>query len=117
MNDRGKFRQLPKYPRSRRPARATRGGGGGGKGLPEGTRPANAPGRRAGQRAPSALDRARRTAQKEKDAKFTALLHHVEVDRLRAAYFAFRWTGAPSVDGVTHEYEQDLEKNPWDLHR
>ena len=34
----------------------------------------------------SDLDRVRRAARKDKDARFTALLHHVDVDRLRAAY-------------------------------
>src|SRR6266542_3326620 len=35
-------------------------------------------------RASSALDRVRRVAGKDRDARFTALLHHVSVDRLRA---------------------------------
>jgi RNA-directed DNA polymerase len=53
-----------------------------------------------------------------RDAKFTALLHHVDVDRLRAAYFALRPKAAPGVDGVTwHEYGVDLEENLRDLHR
>ena len=46
------------------------------------------PGRRAGLDAPSALDRVRYRAQQEKGTQFTALLHHVSVDRLRAAYRA-----------------------------
>ncbi|MGI8505401.1 MAG: group II intron reverse transcriptase/maturase [Solirubrobacteraceae bacterium] len=60
----------------------------------------------------------RQVAQKDKDAKFTALLHHVDVDRLRAAYFALRPKAAPGVDGVSwHEYGSDLEGNLQDLHR
>ena len=47
----------------------------------------------AGQGAPSELDRVRRMAQKDKDARFTALLHHVDVDRLRAAYWALEPEG------------------------
>jgi hypothetical protein len=43
------------------------------------------PGHGAGQGAPSKLDRVRRVAAMDKDARFTALLHHVDVDRLRAA--------------------------------
>jgi RNA-directed DNA polymerase len=75
------------------------------------------PGRRAGQGAPSALDRVRRVAQMDKDARFTTLLHHVDVDRLRLAYFALRPKAAPGVDGVTwHEYGQDLEDNLRSLH-
>jgi RNA-directed DNA polymerase len=35
--------------------------------------------------ASSALERVRRVARKDRDARFTALLHHVDVDRLRAA--------------------------------
>ena len=59
----------------------------------------------------------RRVARKDKDVRFTALLHHVDVDRLRAAYFALRPKAAPGVDGVTwHDYGQDLEANLTDLH-
>ncbi len=36
-------------------------------------------------RASRALVRVRRVAVKDRDARFTALLHHVDVDRLRAA--------------------------------
>ena len=42
----------------------------------------------AGYSAPSGLGRVRRVAATDKEARFTALLHHVDVDRLRAAYFA-----------------------------
>ena len=90
----------------------------------EGRRPAKGnaagetrPGLRAGQGAPSELDRVRRMAQKDKDARFTALLHHVNVDRLRAAYRALEPKAAPGVDGVTWEdYGEDLEVNLRDLH-
>src|SRR3954454_12044785 len=65
----------------------------------------------------SDLDRVRRAAQKDKDARFTALLHHVDVDRLRAAYWAIRPKAAPGVDGVTWgDYGADLEANLRDLH-
>ena len=54
----------------------------------------------------------RRVAATDKDARFTALLHHVDVDRLRAAYWALRPKAAPGVDGVTWgEYGLDLEGN------
>jgi RNA-directed DNA polymerase len=76
------------------------------------------PGPRAGQGVPSALDRVRRVAQTNREARFTALLHHVDVDRLRAAYWALRPQAAPGVDGVTwRAYGQDLEGNLQDLHR
>jgi hypothetical protein len=90
----------------------------------EGRRPAKGnatgktrPGLRAGHGAPSELGRVRRVAQTDKDARFTALLHHVDVDRLRLAFFALRPKAAPGVDGVTwHEYGQNLEGNLQDLH-
>lgn len=90
----------------------------------EGRRPAegNATGKTraghsAGQRALSALDRVRRVARQDRDARFTALLHHVSVDRLRAAYRALRPAAAAGVDGVTWDaYGQDLEDNLHDLH-
>ena len=70
------------------------------------------PGHSAGSGAPSALDRVREVARRDKEARFTALLHHVDVDRLRAAYWAIRPQAAPGVDGVTWaEYGQDLEAN------
>jgi group II intron reverse transcriptase/maturase len=56
-------------------------------------------------------------AQKDKDARFTALLHHVDIDRLRSAYWALQPKAAPGVDGVTwRDYGQDLEANLRDLH-
>ena len=75
------------------------------------------PGRRAGQGAPSELGRVRRIAQTDKDARFTALLHHVTVDRLREAYRALEPKAAPGVDGVTWwDYGFALEENLRDLH-
>jgi group II intron reverse transcriptase/maturase len=54
----------------------------------------------------------------DRQARFTALLHHVDVDRLRAAYRAIRPQAAPGVDGVTWTaYGQDLEGNLRDLHQ
>ena len=71
----------------------------------------------AGQSALSGLGRVRRVAATDKEARFTALLHHVDVDRLRAAYWALEPKAAPGVDGVTWEdYGQDLEENLRDLH-
>jgi RNA-directed DNA polymerase len=71
----------------------------------------------AGESALSALDRVRRVAATDKEARFTALLHHVDVDRLRAAYWALEPKAAPGVDGVTWEdYGEDLEANLRDLH-
>jgi RNA-directed DNA polymerase len=76
------------------------------------------PGRSAGHGAPSGLERVREVARRDKEARFTALLHHVTIERLRAAYRAIRPQAAPGVDGVTWEaYGQDLETNLQDLHR
>lgn len=67
--------------------------------------------------ASSALDRVRQFAVMDRDARFTALLHHVDVDRLRGAYRALSPKAAAGVDGVTWEsYGQDLEANLRDLH-
>lgn len=75
------------------------------------------PGHRAGSGAPSALARVRRVAQQDTDARFTALLHHLTVDRLREAYRAISPTAAPGVEGVSWEaYGQELEANLRDLH-
>jgi group II intron reverse transcriptase/maturase len=65
----------------------------------------------------SGLDRVRHVARNDKDVRFTALLHHVTVERLEAAYRAIRPGAAPGVDGVTwRDYGQDLEANLRDLH-
>jgi RNA-directed DNA polymerase len=70
------------------------------------------PGHRAGQDAPSALDRVRQVARRDKEARFTALLHHVDLDRLRKAYGAISPNAAPGMDGMTWEaYGQELETN------
>jgi group II intron reverse transcriptase/maturase len=70
------------------------------------------PGRSAGQDVPNGLDRVREAAQKDKEARFTALLHHVDLDRLRSAYWAINPKAATGVDGVTWgAYGVDLEEN------
>src|SRR6266536_2833552 len=75
------------------------------------------PGHSAGTDASSALDRVRQVARRDKEARFTALLHHVSLGRLRAAYGAIRPQAAPGVDGVTWaEYGQVLEAHLQDLH-
>ena len=75
------------------------------------------PGHRAGTGASSALDRVREAARGDKGTRFTALLHHVDLARLRKAYWAIRREAAPGVDGVTWTgYGQDLETNLQDLH-
>jgi group II intron reverse transcriptase/maturase len=74
-------------------------------------------GLRAGQGVSNALDRVRKVAGQDKGARFTALLHHVDVPRLRKAYWAIRPEAAPGIDGVTWAgYGQDLEENLQGLH-
>ena len=68
--------------------------------------------------ASSALERVRRVARKDKGARFTALLHHVDLSRLWAAYAAISPKAAPGVDQVTWAaYGQDLRANLEDLLR
>ena len=60
----------------------------------------------------------REVARKDKEVRFTALLHHLTVDRLREAYRAINPKAATGVDLVTWgRYGQDLEQNLQDLHR
>jgi RNA-directed DNA polymerase len=74
-------------------------------------------GHSAGTDASNVLDRVREVARRDKEARFTALLHHVTLDRLREAYGAISPKAAPGVDGVTWTgYGQDLEANLRDLH-
>lgn len=75
------------------------------------------PGHSAGPGVPSGLERVREVARRDKDARFTALLHHVTLERLHAAYRAIRPQAAAGTDGVTWaSYGQDLEANLSDLH-
>src|SRR5215218_2468482 len=85
-----------------------------GRGLGKGNAASKThPGHRAGVSAPSALDRVRRVAGQDKDVRFTALLHHVDVDRLRAAYGALNPKAATGVDGVTwYEYGAGPRREP-----
>lgn len=69
------------------------------------------------QSVPSALDRVRQLAARNKKERFSALLHHVTVERLRNAFLAISRNAAPGTDGVRWEhYEPDLERNLEDLH-
>lgn len=75
-------------------------------------------GRSAGKHTYSALDGVRRIAATDKDAKFTALMHHINIDRLKAAYKAINPKAATGVDEVTWtDYGENLEENLQDLHR
>lgn len=89
-----------------------------GRGLAKGNSgEQNAPRTQRRSSAPSALDRVRQAARKERKARFTALLHHIyDLNTLRAAYFALKKEAAPGADGETwRHYGQALEENLQDL--
>ena len=89
-----------------------------GRGLTEGnTSQQNAPRTQCRTSAPSALERVREVAKRDRKAKFTALLHHVTIDRLRDAYLALSRKAAAGVDGMTwQQYGVRLEDNLRELH-
>jgi len=59
----------------------------------------------------------REVARRDKDARFTALLRHVSLERLVMAYRDLSPKASPGVDGVTWaDYGQDLVANLRDLH-
>ena len=65
-----------------------------------------------------AQDRLRKAVNRNRTDKLTALLHHVTVDMLRAAYFSLKRRAAPGVDAVTWDaYAEDLEARLQDLDR
>jgi RNA-directed DNA polymerase len=64
-----------------------------------------------------ALDRIRLAARQRKKERFTTLLHHVNVDLLRAAFFEIKKDAAPGVDGQTwKDYAATLQPRLEDLH-
>jgi RNA-directed DNA polymerase len=67
--------------------------------------------------APSALERVRQAAEKDRKLRFTSLLHHIyNLETLRMAYFALKKEAAPGVDGETwRHYSEELGKNLQDL--
>jgi len=66
----------------------------------------------------SALDRVREVARRNRKMRFTALLHHVSIERLTNAYGQLRKRAAVGIDGVTwSEYGLKLEENIRELHR
>ena len=59
----------------------------------------------------------RERARKNKQERFTALLHHVTPNLLRESFYALKRKAAPGVDGVTwQEYAIGLEDRLKDLH-
>ena len=72
----------------------------------------------SGERVSQGRSGVREAAQRRKQERFTALLHHVTVDLLRDSFYALKRRASPGVDGVTwQEYETGLEDRLIDLHR
>src|ERR1700751_2478937 len=73
--------------------------------------------RRAQNRASvsQALNRIRQGASQRTKEKFTALVHHVSLEYLEAAFFQLKENAAPGVDGLTWQ-AYDLDRNIADLH-
>ena len=67
--------------------------------------------------ASNGLARVRQVARARKDARFTALLHHLTVELLEQSYCGLNRKAAPGIDGVTwRAYGEDLEENLAALH-
>jgi RNA-directed DNA polymerase len=61
--------------------------------------------------------RIREAVTRNRQDKLTALLHHINMDVLRASFFGLKKTAAPGVDEMTWiEYAEHLEENLVDLH-
>src|SRR5215468_358616 len=91
-----------------------------GRGLAKGNSPESNAFRTQGREdAPSALERVRQAASRDRKQRFTALFHHIyDVERLRAAFLAIKKDAAAGVDGETWEhYSENLEANLQDLAR
>jgi RNA-directed DNA polymerase len=89
-----------------------------GRGPAKGNPPQqNAPRTQRRQGAPSALERMRLAAARDRRMRFTALLHHVyDLERLRVAYLSLKREAAAGVDGETwRHYGERLEENLRDL--
>src|SRR6516162_7855081 len=85
-----------------------------GMGLAKGNPPQQNASRTPGRNdAPSALERIRQAAKKDRKLRFTALLHHIyNPDMLRWAYFGLKREAAAGVDGETwRHYGENLETN------
>jgi len=63
------------------------------------------------------LDRIREAAKRDKNLRFTSLMHHITVDLLRDSFNALKRDVAPGVDNVTwRQYGEELETHLPDLH-
>jgi len=101
--------------------RATGCGVGGAKAGDQGERGSakHAPDTEPGSRDPGAEPRTQAARQRKKEQfQVTTLLHHINTDALRTAFYALKRKAAPGVDGVTwQDYEANLEPRLKDLHQ
>jgi len=59
----------------------------------------------------------RKAAKESRQERFTALLHHLNIELLRDSFYALKRKASPGVDGVRWEkYESGLEDRLVDLH-
>ena len=66
----------------------------------------------------SGLLSVRQAAQARKDVRFSALLHHIDVELLEQSYFALKRKAAPGIDGVRWQaYGKGLNKSLKALHQ
>jgi RNA-directed DNA polymerase len=71
----------------------------------------------SGTRMSQGLSGVRQVATERKQGRFTALLHHLNVDLLRDSFHALKRQASPGIDGVTwQEYAIGLEDRLHDLH-
>src|SRR5688500_11806601 len=65
---------------------------------------------------PSNLARVNAAAKRAAQTRFTALLHHIDVEALERAFRRQKRRASAGVDGITvTDYEQNLESNLQDL--
>lgn len=68
--------------------------------------------------ASTGLSAVRQAAQRDKECRFTALLHHIDIELLRTSYYSLKRNAAPGIDGVSWEaYGNDLEVKLRALHQ
>ena len=103
MNEPGKSDNLVVPEKSPNNARTAAAEGMEGSGLAKGNQPQQNASRTPSRNdAPSALERVRQAAKKDKKLRFTALLHHIyNLETLRMAYFSLKKEAAAGVDGET----------------
>jgi hypothetical protein len=65
----------------------------------------------------NALKRIRKVAGRDKSVKFTALLHHITVEKLGESFSALKHRASAGIDGVDwSDYKKDLQENLLRLH-